>query len=177
MSQTNSRCSHHISVCTKPVQHTPYFTLYHSQPRDTNLTCFTLRQKAFVAKFLFTYLILFAIGKLFFFFDQSLPPVNFNYLFSFFAAHKIHGMDDRGVCVCVCVCVVCVCGVRSSSWGPRCWARAGRSGPPVGRSGQGLGSAETGAARRFEREAQCARGRGGVCGGRRRSKSSSSSVR
>ena len=100
MSQTNSRCSHHISVCTKPVQHTPFFALYHSLPRDTNLTCFTLRQKAFVAKFLFTYLILFAIGKLFFFFDQSFPLVKFNYLFSFFAAHKIHGMDDRGVCVC-----------------------------------------------------------------------------
>ena len=23
-------------------------------------------------------------------------PVNFNFIFSFFAAHKIHGMDDRG---------------------------------------------------------------------------------
>ena len=79
----------------KKAQHTPLFTLYHSLSTDTNLACFTLRQKALLINFIYL-LNSFAIGNLFFFFVQSFPPVNFNCLFSFFAAHKIHRMDDRG---------------------------------------------------------------------------------
>ena len=99
MSHNIPNCFHHMSVCTKKLstnhtQHTP-LTLYHSLSRDTNLT-FSLLDKSLIIKkpnFLFN---TFALENFVFSFGQSFPPVNFNFLFTFFAAHKIHGMDDRG---------------------------------------------------------------------------------
>ena len=87
-SRTNTRIlSPHVSIqlqmfspyfsMYKQAQHTPFFTLYHSLPRDTNLTCFTLRQKAFVAKFYLFTQFFFAIGNLIFFFAQKLSSCKF----------------------------------------------------------------------------------------------------
>ena len=84
-------------VCTERNPHTPPIHFVSTLCQGTQISHCILSIKSLINKYIYLYFIYqktFSPRETFLFSSQRFSSMNFNFLFHFFAASKIHGMDD-----------------------------------------------------------------------------------